>query len=406
MFSVFRRRKAAPASESPTSAKDLIDVRELIASMDVPSHLRRAEAYFEGMTLANAEFRKPFMGGEAVRLVPLMGVMLSNLEFYGGMKILDFGSGTGWLAQSLALMGAEVIAVDPSESALRLAEANTMSRHPELKGRIEYRVFDGEHLPAGSGEVDRVVCMDAFHHVPNPATVLGEFARVLASDGRAVFSEPGEAHSRSAESQHAMRTFGVIENDTVLSDIWQMARSAGFEKLRVAAYTDPPLLSLEEFDTLGRRATAPQTMQKLYDEAYSKLHGGGRQFVLMKKEQERDSRFRDGLSCKLNATPSGDGPVLHFDVIARNTGTNSWRKSGNAVGSVNAGLITRDQKGHWDYEFRRQHFLSRQLYRGEEVAFHVTVPRSDLAGRDLFIDLVAEQVIWFGQNGSPPLQMI
>lgn len=407
MFSMFKKKPVLPAPVGCSShgSDSHIDVKKLIASIDIQSHLLRAEGYFQGMSVANGEFRKPFMGSEAVQLVPLLGVMLSHLEFYGGMRVLDFGCGTGWLSQSLALMGAEVIAVDASQSVLRLAEENTHARYPELKGKIQYVVFDGEHLDIKSGEIDRIVCMDSFHHVPNPEAILAEFGRVLANDGRAVFSEPGEAHSRSAESQHAMRTFGVIENDIILAEIWRMAQRAGFEQLRVAAYATPPLLSLEEFDSLRAPRKARPTMRKLYNEAYSSLNSGGRQFVLMKKQQARDSRFREGLTCHLSLSSHSDGPILHFDIIAKNTGTTIWRPSGEAVGSVNAGLITRSSGGVWDYEFGRHHFLFLQLLPGEEVAFSVMVSRSDLDGHELYVDLVAEQVTWFGQNGNAPLRL-
>lgn len=401
MFGFFKRKQVAAPPEG------FIDVKKLIASADVVSHLRRADEYFQGMSLANGEFRKPFMGSEAVQLVPFLGVMLSNLQFYSGIRIMDFGCGTGWLAQSLALMGAEVIAVDASASALRLAEQNTLSRYPELKGKIRYSEFDGKRIDINNGELDRVVCMDSFHHVPNPDEILTEFGRVLSDDGRAVFSEPGESHSRSAESQHAMRTFGVIENDIVLTDIWRMARKAGFEQLRVAAYVSPPLLSLEEFDSLSSPGTAEATMKKLYDEGYSSVGAGGRQFVLTKKKQQaRDSRFRQGLACHLSASVNRAGAELRLDVVAKNTGTTIWRESGDAAGSVNAGLITRTSRGSWDYEFRRHHFLSKQVHPGEEVAFSMVVLESELGDRELYIDLVAEQVIWFGQNGNSPVRIL
>lgn len=400
MFGVFKRKQAAVPSEG------VIDVRKLIAGADIASHLRRADEYFQGMSLENGEFRKPFMGSEAVQSVPLLGVMLSNLEFYSGIRIMDFGCGTGWLSQSLALMGAEVVAVDASASALRLAEQNTLSRYPELKGKIRYSVFDGTRLDVNKGELDRVVCMDSFHHVPNPDAILKEFGRVLSDDGRAVFSEPGESHSRSAESQHAMRTFGVIENDIVLTDIWRMARRAGFEQLRVAAYVSPPLLSLEEFDSLSASVTAEATMKRLYEEAYSSVGAGGRQFVLMKKQQARDSRFRQGLACHLSVSAERDGPELRINVVAKNTGTTIWRESGDAAGSVNAGLITRGSEGNWDYGFRRHRFLLKQAHPGEEVAFSMVVLESDLEERELYIDLVAEHVIWFGQNGNSLVRIL
>jgi 2-polyprenyl-3-methyl-5-hydroxy-6-metoxy-1,4-benzoquinol methylase len=395
---LFRKKPVAPVRDG------LIDVKKLIAAGDVQAHLRRAEDYFKSMSLTSGELRKPFMGAEATKLVPLLGVMLSHLEFYSGVRILDFGCGTGWLSQSLALMGAEVIAVDASPTALRLARENTHSRYPELKGRIRYVEFDGEHLDVGSEEIDRVVCMDSFHHVPNPAAIISEFGRVLAGDGRVVFSEPGENHSLSAESQHAMRTFGVIENDIVLADIWAMAQAAGFRQLKVAPYGTLPLLSLQEFDDLKSPVKARKTMGKLFRDVYSSLHAGGRQFVLMKEESARDSRFRDGLRCLLTAKTSSDGSLLEACIVATNSGTVIWRPSGETVGSVNAAFITR-RGDDWDYEFRRYRPFSEPVHPGEQVCFRLVIDKSEFEERELYLDLVAEQVTWFGQNGRPPLRV-
>ncbi|HQS18255.1 family 16 glycosylhydrolase [Reyranella sp.] len=139
---------------------------------------------------------------------------------------------------------------------------------------------------------------------------------------------------------------------------------------------------------------------------YSSLHAGGRQFVLMKGEGARDSRFREGLHCHLTAETSSDGPLLNIDIVARNSGTAVWRPSGKTVGSVNAALVTRSREGNWDYEFRRHYPISRHVHPAEQACFRLTIPRSEFEGRELYVDLVAEQVIWFGQNGASPLRLI
>ena len=396
-------RKLLPHRQVPRS-DGFIDVKELIASVDLQTHLERADAYFRDMSINSDELRKPFMGSEAVRLVPVLGAVLSHLEFYKGIRILDFGCGTGWLSQSLALMGARVFAVDASDRALRLAKQYTLSKYPELEGCIEYVVFNGTKIAVHDGSIDRIVCMDSFHHVPNQATVLAEFSRILAKDGRVVFAEPGEHHSASAESQQAMRQFGVIENDIVLADIWPIAQRVGFDSMKVAAYAPAPLLSLAEFESLRRPSS--RTMRRLYDEVYFPLNSGSRLFVLGKAEASRDSRFREGLSCKLSATVHQEGPILCITLVARNTGSSVWRQSGGEPGCVNAGLILHRQDGTWDYEFQREEFLRSCLPPGEEVSFSVRVRKDAIGPHELYADLVAEHVTWMGQNDQPPIRLL
>ena len=61
--------------------------------------------------------------------------------------------------------------------------------------------------------MERIICLDAFHHVPNPAEVLSELGRVLQQGGVAGFAEPGPEYSKTPQSQFEMRTHGVVEND-------------------------------------------------------------------------------------------------------------------------------------------------------------------------------------------------
>ena len=72
---------------------------------------------------------------------------------------------------------------------------------------------DAEALPFSSGAFDRVMCLNAIHHVPHIPTALGEVARVLNPEGLAVFSEPGVGHSEDAHARRAVQDFGVQEVD-------------------------------------------------------------------------------------------------------------------------------------------------------------------------------------------------
>src|SRR5579871_951374 len=142
------------ASAKPESAPPLIDVKELIASYDVAEHVRRADGYFEGWTFERTEFRKPFMSLDTIYVLRHLGAVLPLMELFPGARVIDFGCGTGWLAQSLALMGCRAVAVDASRRALELGKAYTNKTHPEVAGQVEYLPFDGVRLDLPDGSVD------------------------------------------------------------------------------------------------------------------------------------------------------------------------------------------------------------------------------------------------------------
>src|SRR6266508_1253574 len=92
---------------------------------------------------------------------------------------------------------------------------------------------DLESLPFRAATFRKAVCLNAIHHVPNPAAAVRELARVLTDDGVALFSEPGRGHAQAAVSTAAMRDFGVLEQDVLIADFARACREAGFRDVRI-----------------------------------------------------------------------------------------------------------------------------------------------------------------------------
>ena len=90
-----------------------------------------------------------------------------------GRRILDAGCGTGAFAVEAAARGADVVAIDLSETLIAHAReaAGTMA----LKGRASFR--SGDMLDAGLGRFDHVVAMDSLIHY-EPADAVAALARL------------------------------------------------------------------------------------------------------------------------------------------------------------------------------------------------------------------------------------
>jgi magnesium-protoporphyrin O-methyltransferase len=91
-----------------------------------------------------------------------------------GRRVLDAGCGTGALAVQLAERGAEVVAVDLSESLLAVAEERCP---PGVRDRIRFE--SGDMLAAGLGAFDHVVAMDSLIHY-RPAHAVAAVAALAA----------------------------------------------------------------------------------------------------------------------------------------------------------------------------------------------------------------------------------
>ncbi len=105
-----------------------------------------------------------------------LAVLTRFLELGGRQRVLDVGSGKGAFCGELARAGHDVVGVDPSGSATRIAKTYVDSRGRFVLGT-------GEALPLSSGEFDRAVSVCVLEHTKDDEAVLAEVGRVLKPGG-------------------------------------------------------------------------------------------------------------------------------------------------------------------------------------------------------------------------------
>lgn len=238
-------------ADGTPSTGELIDVNEFKKGMSVESLNQTAEQYFASIQNWDALLAKPLSQVEdAPVLLTNFAQVLNGLQLAPGMSVLDFGAGSCWASRWLTQLGMQAIALDVSATALKIGR-ELYARQPVIGERPapRFMLFDGHRIELPDASVDRILVLDAFHHLLNPAEVLGEMSRVLKPGGIAGFSEPGPTHSRSFQSQYEMRNFKVLEDDVHIDRIWAMAQQAGFARMRLALLNVPSyLVTFEQFE--------------------------------------------------------------------------------------------------------------------------------------------------------------
>ncbi len=374
----------------------MIDVRDLIARYSPEEHAARADAYFEGIGDNWLLRRKPWMNAmEAQGITRALSLILDNLDLRPGLRLLDFGAGTCWLSIIFAYLGCDVIATDVSARALEQG-ARIKAEDPIARDLpIAFARTDANGIPLPDEDVDRIVCMDSFHHVADQAGTLREFYRILRPGGRVAFAEPGPEHSRSPQSQYEMTHHDVIENDIVIEDLDRIAGDIGFLPMEVAFYT--PAANLLDVASFNRRISG----QFSAGEAEAVLGAIGaslvtRTFFLRKPGSEAtDSRSARGLAGNLTSTIDygADGTVVTF--TARNTGTAKWLPSGETIGSVGLGVRLVGPNGDIvNPNHARIPVSTEGVNPGNEVSATFALPLPP-PGHQFSLDLVSEHVTWF-----------
>lgn len=415
----YRARQTAQETTTPAQPEASAPPQNLILPADViAAHTLRdlidtAEEYYHRIPDPTPLMAKPFAWWhETPQMLHDLGVLFSGMHLGKSMTVLDFGGGTGWLTRILTQLSCQAICCDVSASALEIGR-KMFDAYPPI-GTTPYRPiflpFDGTTIDLPDESVDRIVCFDAFHHVPNADRVVAEMGRVLKTGGIAGFSEPGRWHSRSPQSQYEMRHHKVLENDIDLNAIAVMARAAGFTSVTVKALIDRDL-SLADYNTL--LDDTPLAREPLRADLWNDVRrtlANRSVFFLHKGTRLRDSRSHVGLAHRLDLL---DAPVtaeagrpFTIAMTATNTGEAVWLHEHTEIfGVVRLGSHLYDHEGtllSLDYS---RHELPAQVRPGETVTVRALMRIAEPGQYRLQFDLVAEGVTWFENVGANTVQV-
>ena len=396
----------------------MIDPKELIKNLSVESLCETADSFFQTLEKDNplVHMGKPFsdLNGAADTLQN-MSHLLSELQLGKAMTVLDFASGTCWLSRFLTQLRCRTISCDVSETALRMGQ-ELFSRFPPIGDKTyepEFLKFDGHKIDLPSEAVDRIICHDGLHHVPNQPEIISELARVLKTGGIAAFSEPGRFHSQSPESQHDMKNFNVLENDIILPEIFTIAQKHGFTDIKIMPVCNMQI-SLQDYQQLtsNKSSTPPE---KTITKHIRNLLNYRSIFFLYKGEYIPDSRCPTELSHSISthrkniSVKAGESFVIPLNIS--NTGRSKWIVSSfNNIGVVFIATHLYDSSGNLIRGQVRQGGLSRHrlidaVNSGETLEQDIEIQIPEAGKFSLSIDLHSQEICWFETLGSESLKL-
>lgn len=100
--------------------------------------------------------------------------------FNGQDVVIDLGGGTGRIAKFLAGKVKSITVFDLSEEMIKQCQNHSS---------LVCVVASGESLPIENNFADKIIIVDAFHHIKNQEAVIKEVKRVLKPQGRVLIEE-------------------------------------------------------------------------------------------------------------------------------------------------------------------------------------------------------------------------
>ena len=326
--------------------------------------------------------------------------------------VLDLGAGSGFSTEMLARLGYDVVALDPDFSALRHNRRRPTWDRSRIEGTTRVVQSVAEGLPFRSATFDGVLGMNVLHHVPDLTAVVPELARVLKPGCRAVFVEPGLDHLTSRETQKAIREHGEDDRAFDVVRFLQESRRRGFKNAMLTATlsSELRLLPVEEIE-LYRSGEHPRLHLRPEGvlEELERRHA----FAMIERDgvRPKTSRHPGVLSCDLRAdnvpTHVARGSRFQFMAHAANTGDTIWERTPSRLGGfVTVGCRLLSVEGRLLNDRLGRTYLPRDINPREAVslAVSVEVPADIPSDEYRFqIDLVDEQICWFGDLGGSVL---
>lgn len=392
----------------------VIDETELLRRTD--EYNRYAEDYWRAIdsdpaARANA-LAKPFTTlKDAAHVLYRLGMVLGELRTGPGQTLLELGAGTCWLSAICNRLGCRTISMDVSPTALKLGrESFSLDRRQRPELEPQFMAYDGHRFPLPNESVDRIVCFDAFHHIPNPDEILAEVFRVLRTGGRAVFAEPGMGHAQESHSRAEAGRFRILENGLDIRRLAAVADRLGFAELLVKPYPDAVAISLSAREYFRLMDGADRFFPV---EGLRRNLRNFHVFILTKGRGIFDSRNPGILRAKITVDGNirgiqgapGESVGVGFSV--KNCGDTLWRHEESPTGGyVRLGghlLAGSGEPANWDF---LRVSLPGPVAPGETCQLKALIHLPDRRGRYLLqLDLVDEGIAWFEEQGSPTVRL-
>jgi cyclopropane-fatty-acyl-phospholipid synthase len=147
------------------------------------------------LTYSCAYFQKPTDSLETAQKQKI-DLLLRKLRLEAGQKLLDIGSGWGYLAVAAAQQyGAQVLGITLSHEQLKGAQA--LAKKAGVEKLVEFRLANYQDLP-DIEQFDRIISVGMFEHVGkgNHAIYFDKVRRLLTDDGISVL------HTITARNDH------------------------------------------------------------------------------------------------------------------------------------------------------------------------------------------------------------
>lgn len=127
-------------------------------------------------------------------------------------KILDVGTGNGWLSINGAICyGLNTVAIDTSKQAIETAKNNAIAEGVDKK--IDFRVEDASNTTFDNESFDYVISYGLLHHAKKRDKIIPELFRVCKNEGHLIISDLNKKGFKCFNKLYEMKKMKTEHNE-------------------------------------------------------------------------------------------------------------------------------------------------------------------------------------------------
>jgi ubiquinone/menaquinone biosynthesis C-methylase UbiE len=140
----------------------------------------------------DVEKYRDLLGNEFAFIFNEINPVIQDLKLEKTAKILDIGTGVGWMAINLALKNYKVITGEPESDESEYAKQDWLesARKVKVDHMIKYIPFNAEDMPFEDSSFDAIFILGSLHHIDDKVATLKECYRILKLKGIFCVFEP------------------------------------------------------------------------------------------------------------------------------------------------------------------------------------------------------------------------
>lgn len=140
------------------------------------------------------ELLRDVLGGDFPFVFNIVTPVIQGLKLEKTAKILDIGTGVGWMAINLALKNYKVITGEPESDESEYAKQDWLesARKTKVDHMITYTPFNAEDMPFEDDSFNAIFIFGTLHHIDDKTATIKECYRVLKLNGIVCVFEPNK----------------------------------------------------------------------------------------------------------------------------------------------------------------------------------------------------------------------